>query len=125
MGIAPVAKRACAATLPAIPGKSRHFLIRACAPFRSRPERWGLEGRRSPAIPVLERLQAKWRPVRVKKTRQIRNPAPRFDSIEAEKALAHEHASYTGSFAGFYRCLQGNPSGCARSATVRHAPAFS
>jgi hypothetical protein len=33
------------------------------------------------------RFQAKWKPVRVKKTRQIENPEPRFDSIEAEKAL--------------------------------------
>src|ERR1700709_1352289 len=43
------------------------------------------------AIPLndsLERFQAKWRPVRVKKTRQIKNPEPRFDSIETEKALA-------------------------------------
>ena len=35
-----------------------------------------------------ERFQAKWRPVRVKKTRQIKNLEPRFDSIETEKALA-------------------------------------
>jgi hypothetical protein len=28
-----------------------------------------------------------WKPVRVKKTRQIRNLEPRFDSIETEKAL--------------------------------------
>jgi len=34
----------------------------------------------------LERFQAKWRPVRVKKTRQIKNLEPRFDSIETEKA---------------------------------------
>jgi len=34
-----------------------------------------------------ERFQAKWRPVRVKKTRQIENLEPRFDSIETEKAL--------------------------------------
>jgi hypothetical protein len=33
---------------------------------------------------VLERKPA---PVCVKKTRQIRNPAPRFDSIETEKPL--------------------------------------
>src|ERR1700722_14705652 len=38
---------------------------------------------------VLERFQAKWKPVRVKKTRRIKNPGPRFDSIEAERALAH------------------------------------
>jgi D-alanyl-lipoteichoic acid acyltransferase DltB (MBOAT superfamily) len=36
----------------------------------------------------LERFPAKWRPVRVKKTRQNKNPEPRFDSIETEKALA-------------------------------------
>jgi hypothetical protein len=35
----------------------------------------------------LERFQAKWRPIRVKKTRQIKNLEPRFDSIETEKAL--------------------------------------
>ena len=35
-----------------------------------------------------KRFQAKWRPVRVKKTRQIENLEPRFDSIETEKALA-------------------------------------
>jgi hypothetical protein len=37
---------------------------------------------------LLERFQAKWKPVRVKKTRQIKNLEPRFDSIETEKALA-------------------------------------
>jgi hypothetical protein len=46
----------------------------------------------SPAEPgglpvMLERFQAKWKPVRVKKTRQIKNLEPRFDSIETEKAL--------------------------------------
>jgi hypothetical protein len=35
----------------------------------------------------LQRIQAKWKPVRVKKTRQIKKPEPRFDSIEAETAL--------------------------------------
>jgi len=35
----------------------------------------------------LERFQAKWKPVRVKKTRQLKNLEPRFDSIEAETAL--------------------------------------
>jgi hypothetical protein len=35
----------------------------------------------------LERFQAKWIPVRVKKTRQIKNLEPRFDSTETEKAL--------------------------------------
>jgi hypothetical protein len=37
---------------------------------------------------TLERFQAKWKPVRVEKTRQIKNLEPRFDSIETEKALA-------------------------------------
>jgi hypothetical protein len=37
--------------------------------------------------PGLKRFQAKWAPVRVKKTRQIKNLEPRFDSIETEKAL--------------------------------------
>jgi hypothetical protein len=32
-----------------------------------------------------ERFQAKWTPVHVKKTRQIKNPEPRFDSIETER----------------------------------------
>jgi hypothetical protein len=32
---------------------------------------------------ALERFQAKWIPVRVKKTRQTKNLDPRFDSIEA------------------------------------------
>jgi hypothetical protein len=39
-------------------------------------------------VNVPERFQAKWKPVRVKKTRQIKNLEPRFDSIETEKALA-------------------------------------
>ena len=36
---------------------------------------------------LVERFRAKWSPVRVKKTRQIKNLEPRFDSIETEKAL--------------------------------------
>jgi hypothetical protein len=39
------------------------------------------------SLGTLERFQAKWKPVRVKKTRQIKNLEPRFDSIETEKAL--------------------------------------
>jgi hypothetical protein len=39
------------------------------------------------AVELLKRFQAKWVPVRVKKTRQIKNLEPRFDSIETEKAL--------------------------------------
>jgi hypothetical protein len=53
------------------------------------------------AMVVRERFQAKtcpgldpgWRPVCVKKTRQINNPEPRFDSIETERALALATAS--------------------------------
>jgi hypothetical protein len=37
---------------------------------------------RSELPALLERFQAKWKPVRVKKTRQIKNLEPRFDSIE-------------------------------------------
>jgi hypothetical protein len=37
---------------------------------------------------LLERFQAKWETVRVKKTRQIKNLEPRFDSSETEKAQA-------------------------------------
>jgi two-component sensor histidine kinase len=46
--------------------------------------------RRNSEEQLLERFQAKWKPVRVKKTRQIKNLEPRFDSIEAEKALVGE-----------------------------------
>jgi hypothetical protein len=54
--------------------------------------------------PRLERFQAKacpgldpgWTPVRVKKTRQIKNLEPRFDSIETEKALVR-HAAELGA----------------------------
>ena len=38
----------------------------------------------------LERFRAKWKPVRVKKTRQNKNLEPRSDSIGTEKALANE-----------------------------------
>jgi hypothetical protein len=34
-----------------------------------------------------ERFQAKWKPVRVKKTRQNKNLEPRFDAIGTEMAL--------------------------------------
>jgi hypothetical protein len=34
-----------------------------------------------------------WKPVRVKKTRQIKNLEPRFDAIETEKALALRFAA--------------------------------
>jgi hypothetical protein len=38
-------------------------------------------------LELLERFPAKWTPVRVKKTRQIKNLEPRSDSIGTEKAL--------------------------------------
>jgi hypothetical protein len=41
-------------------------------------------GIRRDAADRLARFLAKWRPVRVKKTRQNKNQEPRFDSIEAE-----------------------------------------
>src|SRR5712691_13076205 len=44
----------------------------------------------------LKRFQAKWKPVRIKKTRQIRKLEPRFDSIETEKALDREALSRVG-----------------------------
>src|SRR5438445_7435032 len=48
-----------------------------------------LDGARGMIVPssAPERFQAKWIPVRVKKTRQTKNLEPRFDSIEMEKAL--------------------------------------
>jgi hypothetical protein len=47
-------------------------------------------GRGKAARPGLpERFQAKRKPVRVKKTRQIRNLEPRFDSIERKRLQAH------------------------------------
>jgi hypothetical protein len=43
------------------------------------------------------RFQAKCTPVRVKKTRQIKNLEPRFDSIEAGKALANTIPNHTSA----------------------------
>jgi hypothetical protein len=40
-----------------------------------------------PQSTEFERFQAKWGPVREKKTRQTTNLDPRFDSIETEEAL--------------------------------------
>jgi hypothetical protein len=43
-----------------------------------------------------ERFPAKWRPVRVKKTRQIKNLEPRSDSVGTEMALgAGENSGQT------------------------------
>src|SRR5216683_3534897 len=82
-------------------GCFRDFLSRPCrAPPKGRYAGSGTRDRQclaltGPIDPVpthhaLERFQAKacpgldpgWRPVRVKKTRQVKNPEPRFDSIE-------------------------------------------
>ena len=38
-------------------------------------------------VDAIERFPAKWKPVRVKKTRQIKNLEPRSDSIGTETAL--------------------------------------
>jgi hypothetical protein len=58
------------------------FLPAICFVFRTSYGRRG--NRRSKQ---LKRFQAKWAPVRIKKTRQNKNLEPRFDSIETEKAL--------------------------------------
>src|SRR6266487_2336875 len=47
-----------------------------------------LNGRRHRGF-VLKRFPAKWRPVRVKKTRQTKNLEPRSDAIGTEKALVN------------------------------------
>src|SRR3984885_3815298 len=52
---------------------------------RERSAREKLERFRAKACPALD---AGWIPVRVKKTRQNKNPEPRSDSIGTEKALA-------------------------------------
>src|SRR6185295_2624610 len=43
----------------------------------------------NPAGVGIERFPAKWKPVRVKKTRQNKNLEPRSDSIGTEKALGY------------------------------------
>jgi ribosome-associated protein len=53
---------------------------------RPTPRRHQGEARLGP-IRRVKHFQANWRPVRVKKTRHIKNLEPRFDSIETEKAL--------------------------------------
>jgi len=60
-----------------------------------RPKCYRLAAEIRRASMPLERFRAKhaldlicgWRPARVKKTRQIKNPEPRLDSVETEKAL--------------------------------------
>src|SRR5438128_11855139 len=63
-----------------LPGQVRPFLLCERA-FKFRP---------------LERFQAKWIPVRVKKTRQNKKIEPRSDSIGTEKALVLRDANRTG-----------------------------
>ena len=58
--------------------------------------RRSLQGARRQARKQLERFRAKWKPVRVKKTRQINNLEPRFDSIETEKALVQKNCRSCG-----------------------------
>jgi hypothetical protein len=55
---------------------------------------------RSSGLTLPERFQAKWKPVRVKKMRQIKNLEPRFDSIEAEKAPADDRSRLYSRFDG-------------------------
>jgi predicted N-acetyltransferase YhbS len=45
---------------------------------------------------ALERFQAKWGPVRVKKTHQINNLEPRFDSSETDRALVPKMKAVRG-----------------------------
>src|SRR5271154_4644563 len=61
--------------------------------------------------PALERLRAKWIPVRVKKTRQNKNLEPRSDSIGTGKALecvlvvGRPHGSLPGAMEFFQHLL--------------------
>jgi hypothetical protein len=54
--------------------------------------------------PPLERFPAKWNPVRVKKTRHIKNREPRSDSIGTEKALARTARGVRSSPPTIPRC---------------------
>jgi hypothetical protein len=49
---------------------------------------------------LLERIRTKWQPLRVKKTRQVKNLEPRFDSIETEKALMQTMLVFVASETG-------------------------
>jgi hypothetical protein len=53
----------------------------------------------------LERFPAKWGPVRVKKTRQIKNLEPRSDSIRTEKAPGSGENIVQPLFVHEYRCM--------------------
>jgi hypothetical protein len=76
------------------------FWLPKAALHRRRPHRAAGSGRKwQSAGDLLERFQAKWKPVRVKKTRQTKILEPRFDSIETEKALERRWQRL-GIFAG-------------------------
>jgi hypothetical protein len=62
-------------------GSDVHRLLARRPHARAMPARTGCR----PLALRSERFHAKWKPVRVKKTRQIKNLEPRFDSIEAER----------------------------------------
>jgi hypothetical protein len=61
--------------------------------------------------PALERFRAKWRPVRVKKTRQTKNLEPRFDSIETDSGSSDTGFEIAG--------VTGVDTDASRSATAR------
>ncbi|MGB3866267.1 MAG: DNA polymerase Y family protein, partial [Xanthobacteraceae bacterium] len=63
-----------------------HRLARVEGPERIAAEWWRPDDGDPP-----ERFQAKWIPVRVKKTRQDKNPEPRSDLIGTEMALARDY----------------------------------
>jgi hypothetical protein len=49
---------------------------------------------------MLERFPAKWRPIRVEKTRQIKNLEPHSDSIGTEEALDAQNSCKCGKPGG-------------------------
>src|SRR6266511_135174 len=63
------------------------FARRSCSNRKRTDERDSTQSKHA-----LERFRAKWKPVRVKKTRQIKNLEPRFDSIETAKGLAKKQS---------------------------------
>src|SRR5689334_3680669 len=56
--------------------------------------------------PAQKRFQAKWAPVRVKKTRQNKKLEPRSDSIGTEKALAPTGDRANACMAGASTCFR-------------------
>src|ERR1700694_3369584 len=79
------------------------------------------KGHRNP-ISFLERFRAKWIPVRVKKTRQIKNLEPRFDSIETrlQEIRDKEQTTMHGMFATVVALLgAGAASSAAEAQTLR------